>query len=94
MEVSKRSVLIDEASKQMKALKTIGHWRSIAVMISAIGIMLTYTGFASRPVNIIAAVAGSAILILSVLSAMVMTIGIRSGRMNVEKILEAAEIQK
>ncbi len=89
--MTKRSVLLDEASKQMKALKTIGHWRSIAVMISAIGIMLTYTGFASRPVNIIAAVPGIILLILSALSAMVMTIGIRSGRMNVEKILAAAE---
>ncbi|SKB92839.1 hypothetical protein SAMN06296386_10990 [Lachnospiraceae bacterium] len=89
--MTKRSVLLDEASKQMKALKTIGHWRSIAVMISAIGIMLTYTGFASRQVNIIAAVPGIILLILSALSAMVMTIGIRSGRMNVEKILAAAE---
>ena len=78
----------------MKALKTIGHWRSIAVMISAIGIALTYTGFASRPVNVIAAVSGIMLLIISALSAMVMTIGIRSGRMNVEKILAAAEIQK
>lgn len=94
MEMTKRSVLLDEATKQMKALKTIGHWRSIAVMISAISIALTYTGFASRPVNVIAAVSGIMLLIISALSAMVMTIGIRSGRMNVEKILAAAEIQK
>ena len=78
----------------MKALKTIGHCRSIAVMISAISIALTYTGFASRPVNVIAAVSGIMLLIISALSAMVMTIGIRSGRMNVEKILTAAEVQK
>ena len=63
-------------------------------MISAIGIALTYTGFVSHPVNVFAAVSGIMLLILSALSAMVMTIGIRSGRMNVEKILAAAEVQK
>ena len=45
MNRSKREFLTTEANCQVKALKMISRWRTLAVGISAIGVALSYAGF-------------------------------------------------
>lgn len=83
--------LLQEAKRQSEALKMIGRWRTIGFVVSAIGAVLLYGGITRAQNNIPLMAAGAVIAAAGLIAAIVCDLGIRNGRRNVEKILQAAE---
>ena len=83
--------LMQEAKQQSQALKTIGRWRTIGFVVAAVGAVLLYNGLtgAGRSIPLIAF--GTVIVAAGMAAAILCDMGIRNGRRNVEKILDAAQ---
>ena len=83
--------LMQEAKQQSQALKTIGRWRTIGFVVAAVGAVLLYNGLtgAGRSIPLIAI--GTVIVAAGMAAAILCDMGIRNGRRNVEKILDAAQ---
>ena len=84
----KRSALIREAEMQMKALKTIGMWRTTALAVSASGVLLGYAGFSGMVAKYYGWI-GVVLAVIGLIIAMIIHRGIENGRRNVQKILNA-----
>lgn len=91
MNARERAVMRDEAEKQTRALKRIGRWRSMAVGLSAVGVVLAYMGFAAADRNLLLGIPGIALLLVGAACAVVLNQGLRNGRRNVEKMLGILE---
>ena len=87
---SKRE-LLDEAKKQSEALARISRWRTYFMVLSAIGVAVTYMGFTGSERRIAVGAAGIVLIIAGLAVAIICNMVIRTGRENVEKILNAAE---
>lgn len=84
--------LLEEAKKQSDALERISRWRTYSMVLSAIGVVVAYMGFTGSAQHRIAiGVTGVSVLLIGVAFAVVCNLGIRTGRENVERILNAAE---
>lgn len=83
--------LLEEAKKQSEALERIGRWRTYAMVLSAIGVAVAYMGFTGNQHRIAIGVTGIVLIVIGVAFAVICNLGIRTGRDNVEKILNAAE---
>ena len=83
--------LLEEAKNQSEALVRISRWRTYAMVLSAIGVAVTYMGFAGTQHRIAVGVTGIVLIAAGVAFAVICNLGIRTGRDNVEKILNAAE---
>ena len=82
------SQLMQEAKRQSEALKMIGRWRTIGFVVAAVGAVLLYNGLTEASRNISLIVLGTVIVMTA---AILCDMGIRNGRRNVEKILDAAQ---
>jgi hypothetical protein len=83
--------LRQEAKRQSQALKMIGRWRAIGFIVSTVGAVLIYNGISGTGRNFPLTAAGAVIAIAGLAVAVLCDMGIRNGRRNVEKILEAAQ---
>lgn len=83
--------LLLEAEQQSQALRRIAKWRSAAMFIASLGVLLAYINLANGPVNILGAALGVVLILTGTLLAIVLNVGIHNGRSNVEKLLDAAE---
>ena len=84
--------LIKEAQMQTAALRRIASWRTIAVVISGIGVVIAWFGiYKSNGVYI---TAGVLLAVAAMFIAMTLHRGITNGRRNVERILDAVEREK
>ena len=83
--------LLEEAKKQSEALERISRWRTYAMVLSAIGVAAAYMGFTGNQNRIAIGVTGVVLIVVGVAFAVICNLGIRTGRDNVEKILNAAE---
>ena len=93
-ELSKKE-LLEEAKKQSEALERIGRWRTYSMVLSAIGVVVAYMGFTgSAKYHIAIGAAGAAVILIGMAFAIICNLGIRTGRENVERILNAAEKKK
>lgn len=83
--------LMQEAKRQSQALKMISRWRTIGFVAAAVGAVLLYSGLtgAGRSIPLIAF--GTVIVAAGMAAAILCDMGIRNGRRNVEKILDAAQ---
>lgn len=86
-----KSYLTEEASRQMKAIKLISRWRTLALVLSMVGAALTYVGFFGSHVSLFPGILGIFLILTGFLGAAVFSLGIKNGRHNVHKILKAAE---
>lgn len=59
------------------------------MLLSAIGIVLTFMGFGRNNINIIYGITGILIILTGSVLAVILNLGIRNGKANVEKILDA-----
>lgn len=84
-------MLLEEARRQSQALKSISRWRSAAFIIAAVGAVLIYGGVVRESLRTPLIAAGAVITALGLAAAILCDMGIRNGRKNVEKILDAAE---
>lgn len=87
-------MLLEEAKRQSEALKTISRWRSIAFTAAAVGAALIYGGVVRPDMRIVLVAVGAVVVALGLAAAVLCDMGIRNGRKNVEKILNAAERTK
>ena len=83
--------LMQEAKRQSRAPKMISRWRTIGFVAAAVGAVLLYSGLtgAGRSIPLIAF--GTVIVAAGMAAAILCDMGIRNGRRNVEKILDAAQ---
>lgn len=87
MNVMEKRELSKEAQMQIKALKKISMWRTMAIAVSTIGVALAYAGLAGDNQNIILGILGIILVALSVICAVILNVGLKNGRRNVEKML-------
>ena len=83
--------LMQEAKRQSEALKMIGRWRTIGFVVAAVGAVLLYNGLTGAGRSIPLIVLGTVVVAVGMAAAILCDMGIRNGRRNVEKILDAAQ---
>lgn len=83
--------LMQEAERQSQALKMIGRWRTIGFVVAAVGAVLLYNGLTGATRSIPLTAFGTVIVVIGMAAAILCDMGIRNGRRNVEKILDAAQ---
>ena len=83
--------LMQEAKRQSEALKMIGRWRTIGFVVAAVGAVLLYNGLTGVGRSIPLIVLGTVVVAVGMAAAILCDMGIRNGRRNVEKILDAAQ---
>ena len=91
MTVEKKKFLTQEAYAQLKAIRAIGHWKNMALGLSAVGAAVTYLGFVNQTQSLLMKITGIILLILGFLGAAVLNLGIKNGKNNVNKILQVIE---
>lgn len=84
--VQKRNLSI-EAQMQLNALKKLNLWKNIAIAVSTLGVAAVYAGIAGNSRSLFLSVPGVIIIVFGVSAALVLNLGIRNGRKNVEKML-------
>ena len=83
--------LMQEAKLQSQALKMIGRWRTIGFVAAAVGAVLLYNGLTGAGRNVPLTAFGTVVAAIGIAAAVLCDMGIRNGRRNVEKILDAAQ---
>lgn len=91
MSEARKEFLIREARMQTKALQRLGIWKRAALSIMVIGGIMAYTGFV-LDLNIVRGVLGIVTALVFGTAALLISIGRRHGKKNVENILKASEI--
>ena len=89
MIAAEKKRLSKEAELQLSALKIINRWKTLALALSAIGVALTYAGLAGTVRNLPLSILGIAAILIGAASAIVLNLGLKNGRRNVEKMLDA-----
>jgi len=89
MNAIEKKRLSKEAEMQLSALKRINQWKTLALALSAIGVALTYAGMAGAARNLPLGILGIATILIGAASAIVLNLGLKNGRRNVEKMLDA-----
>lgn len=87
----KKKFLIKEADAQLRAIRTIGHWKNMVLGLSAVGAAVTYLGFVNQTQSLLMKITGIILLLLGFLGAAVLNLGIKNGKNNVNKILQVIE---
>lgn len=91
MNAEKRSILSQEAEMQMRALHKISVWKNIAIAVSTLGIALLYAGTAGADRHIALCILGAAVMAVSLICGLILNLGLKNGRKNVEKIMAVLE---
>lgn len=94
MNAMEKNRLSKEADMQIKALKKIEQWKNIALAISAIGVAVSYAGFSGDDRRLFLCILGIVLIVISTISAIILNLGLKNGRRNVEKILYTLESNK
>ena len=89
MSNAEKKRLSQEAAMQTKALRRINLWKNIAIAISALGVGLLYAGLSGMDRNLFFIIPGITIMVIGVISALVLNLGLKNGRRNVQAILNA-----
>lgn len=85
--------LIREAEQQKNALKQLTRWMKYAMIFSSCAMVLTWWGLTGAGVQLALGIAGVVLTIVGILCAALIGLGVRNGRRNVERILQAAQTQ-
>lgn len=91
MNTVEKNRLAEEARLQNKALKKISTWKSLAMAIATLGVAITYAGFAGSCIRLFFGITGIAMILLGAGCAVVLNLGLKNGRRNVEKILNVLD---
>lgn len=83
--------LLAEAAAQKKALVTIKKWLAYAIGASTVGLALALFGFVGESSHTAIGIFGIVLLVISLISALLINLGLKRGSRNVENILSAAE---
>ena len=91
MDAVEKKKLSIEAEMQINALKKINWWKTVALAFSTIGVTLAYVGMSGESHNLFLGVPGIILIVAGIVSAIVLNLGLKNGRRNVEKILDILE---
>lgn len=94
MNIIKKKQLLAEAKMQTKALENLKKWFRNFIGFSTIGLVITYYGIQGSGVRFAFGIFGIITIIVCILAAIIINMGIKNGKLNVEKILELAERKK
>lgn len=94
MNTAEKNQLSQEAGFQIRALQKITRWKNMAAAMAAIGVALLYAGFAGADRNLFLGIPGIIMLLAGASGAVILNLGIRNGKRNVEKILFALETER
>lgn len=87
MNVVERNNLVTEAKMQINALHKISGWKKLAMIVSAIGVAMAYAGISATPSNLFLGISGIFLILAGAAAAVVMNLGLRNGKRNVEKMI-------
>lgn len=90
MNAMEKNRLSKEAEMQVKALKRINSWKNIALILSAVGVVLAYNGISDGR-SLVLGILGIIIIVAGALCAILLNLGLKNGRRNVEKILHVLD---
>lgn len=91
MNAGKKAFLVQEAEMQKGALRRISVWKSIAIAVSTLGIAMFYAGTAGVEKNLFFCIPGVIVMAVGVGCGLVLNLGLKNGRRNVEKIMAVLE---
>ncbi len=91
MNTVKKEYLMTEVKMQTAALKKINVWKKLAILVSTIGAALAYGGLAGTPSHLFYSISGILLTIAGFAAAVVLNLGIKNGRRNVEKMIQAID---
>lgn len=91
MNAAEKRRLSEEANLQIAALKRINRWKITSFVISAAGVAFTYAGFWGTPRNLFCGIGGIAAIVAGSVCVIVLNLGLKNGRRNVEKMLDVLE---
>lgn len=94
MNAEKRMFLSQEAEMQKQALRKIAIWKNIAIAISTFGIAMLYAGAAGADKNLFLCIPGIIIMAAGLICGLILNLGLKNGRRNVEKLMYALEGRK
>ncbi len=93
MNAIERRNLSKEAEMQLKALQKIKKWKNYAIAASTIGVAVTYAGLAGTSRSLFLGILGVIIILAGSGCAMILNLGIKNGKRNVEKMLAALDVK-
>ena len=91
MNALEKDHLFIETNMQIKALRKISAWKRIAMLISAIGVAVAYAGIAGSPSRPFLGILGILLTFVGAAAAVIMNLGLKNGRRNVEKMINLME---
>lgn len=91
MGIDEKRILSGEARMQLQAIKRIGIWRKICMILSTFGLAAAYAGFAGTQNHLFLGIFGILVMFLAICAASILNIGIKNGKRNVEKMLDVLE---
>lgn len=91
MNVSEKDNLIIEAKMQMTALRKINAWKTLAIIVSAIGMAIAYAGMSGTPSHLSLGILGVFLTLTGFALAAVMNLGLKNGKRNVEKMIDVID---
>lgn len=91
MNALEKKKLSIEAQMQITALKRINLWKNIAILVSSLGVAASYAGMAGTSRNLFLGIFGVIIIIAGSGCALILNLGIKNGRRNVKKMLDALD---
>lgn len=91
MDAERRAFLSKEADMQKRALHRISVWKNIAVAVSTLGIAMLYAGATGADQKLFLCIPGVMIMAAGLICGLILNLGLKNGRRNVEKILAVLE---
>lgn len=91
MNKEQKEAWLKEAEMQMKAIRTLEKYNMAALAVAGLGAAFCYFNFRAADRNLLLIICSVALAALGALSSMVLSVGIRNGKANVAKILDAVE---
>ena len=91
MNAADKRNLKKEAEMQIEALKKINRWKIIAMAISTLGAAAAYAGLDGIVQSPFLGISGVAVTVAAAAAALVINLGLKNGRRNVEKMLDILE---
>jgi len=91
MNKAQKEAWLKEAGMQMKAIATLEKYNMASLAVAGVGAALCYFTFRAQDKNIAYIICSLLLALLGGVGSMILSVGIRNGKRNVEKILNAVE---
>ena len=91
MNKAQKEAWLKEAGMQMKAIATLEKYNMASLAVAGVGAALCYFTFRAPDKNIAYIICSLLLALLGGVGSMILSVGIRNGKKNVEKILNAVE---